>query len=149
MRILTPTKKDIITSAIEDYLKQILVLSDTKGYAQVTEIANSLQVSKASVNEMVNKLKDFGFVNHQKYGTISLTDEGIELAKKVKRRHDLLHTFLLLIGVNDENASIDCCIMEHNLSVATNEKLMNFIIFLKDEKQNYIFERFAEFIKQK
>ena len=44
-----------VTSTIEDYLEGILILSEEKGYAQVTELANLLQISKASVTEMVAK----------------------------------------------------------------------------------------------
>jgi DtxR family Mn-dependent transcriptional regulator len=145
------TKKEdefVITATIEDYLERILILSQDDGHAHVTEIANLLGISKASVTEMISKLKANGFVNFEKYGTITLTDKGKKIAVKVKERHDILKSFLILIGVNEENASNDCCVMEHNLSKETIEKLKIFIDFLQEEKQPDVFERLGDYIKQ-
>jgi len=141
--------ESIITSTIEDYLERILLLNEKEGYARVTEIADLLGISKASVTEMISKLKEYGFVNYEKYGTITLTKLGKEIAIKVKERHDFLKSFLLLIGVNEKNASNDCCSMEHNLSKETIEKLKIFIDFLQDEKQKDIFDRLKEYILYK
>ena len=137
-----------ITSTIEDYLESILFLSENKGYAQVTEIAKSLGVSKASVTEMIIKLKKNNLVNYEKYSTITLTDEGSVIALDIKERHEMLRKFLKLIGVNEEDANRDCCIMEHDLSKETVEKLKLFTKFLQEINQEDILERFKEFIKK-
>ena len=136
----------VITATVEDYLERILLLSEDDGHAHVTEIANLLGISKASVTEMTAKLKSNGFVEYEKYGTISLTEKGRKIAVKVKERHDILKSFLVLIGVNDENASNDCCVMEHNLSKETIDKLKVFIEFLQEKKQEDVFERLSEYI---
>ncbi len=144
----TTVNKLIITATIEDYLESILVISEKKGFAQVTEIAHFLKVSKASVTEMVSKLKKHKLVHYEKYGTITLTEQGEEIAIKVKDRHEIWKTFLIIIGVNSEIANIDCCILEHNLSKETVSSLRNFIDFLKDEKQSDILERYEKFLQK-
>ncbi|MHA1125283.1 MAG: metal-dependent transcriptional regulator [Candidatus Heimdallarchaeota archaeon] len=138
---------DVITSTIEDYLECILVLSEKGEKAHVTDIANELKVSKASVTEMVRKLAKFGFVLQEKYSPIKLTEKGKEIAEAVKERHEMLNSFLLLIGVQKENANNDCCSMEHNLTKDTVEKLTAFINFLEDENQRDVIERFNEYNK--
>ncbi len=138
----------VITSTIEDYLEGILILSEKDGHARVTEIASLLGISKASVTEMISKLKSNELVDYEKYGTITLTEKGRKIARKVKGRHDMLKSFLLLIGVNEENASNDCCVMEHNLSRETIDQLKTFIDLLEEENQIDIFERFKKYIKQ-
>lgn len=145
---MNPKKDDelVITATIEDYLERILILSEDDGHAHVTEMANLLGISKASVTEMISKLKTNGFVDFEKYGTITLTEKGRKIAVKVKERHDILKAFLVLIGVNEENASNDCCVMEHNLSKETIDKLKIFIEFLQEKKQEDIFERLSEYI---
>ena len=145
---MTPKNEDemAITATVEDYLERILLLSEDDGHAHVTEIANLLGISKASVTEMITKLKSNGYVDYEKYGTITLTEKGRKLAIKVKERHDILKSFLILIGVNEENASNDCCVMEHNLSIETIDKLKVFIEFLQEKKQEDIFERLSEYI---
>lgn len=142
---ITTVNKLTMTATIEDYLESILVISEKKGFAQVTEIANFLKVSKASVTEMVSKLKKHKLVHYEKYGTITLTEQGKEIAEKVKDRHEIWKTFLLLIGVNTEIANIDCCLLEHNLSKETVSNLKKFIVFLKDEKQSDVLERYEKF----
>ncbi|MHA1243428.1 MAG: metal-dependent transcriptional regulator [Candidatus Heimdallarchaeota archaeon] len=143
------TKKsvDVITSTIEDYLECILVLSEKGELAHVTDIAKELEVRKASVTEMIIKLEKFGFVDYEKYSPIQLTEKGKKIAESVKERHEMLRAFLLLIGVNNENANNDCCVMEHNLSKDTVEKLTSFIDFLEEEDQRDIIERFKKYNK--
>lgn len=145
---MTPKNEDemAITATVEDYLERILLLSEDDGHAHVTEIANLLGISKASVTEMITKLKVNGFVEYERYGTITLTEKGRKIAIKVKERHDILKSFLVLIGVNEENANNDCCVMEHNLSKETIEKLKVFIEFLQEKKQEDVFERLSEYI---
>ena len=147
---MNPKKDDelVITATIEDYLERILILSEDDGHAHVTEMANLLGISKASVTEMISKLKTNGFVDFEKYGTITLTEKGRKIAVRVKERHDILKAFLVLIGVNEENASNDCCVMEHNLSKETIDKLKIFIEFLQEKKQEDIFERLSGYITQ-
>jgi len=145
---MTPKNEDemVITATIEDYLERILLLSEEEGHARVTEMAKLLGISKASVTEMIAKLKSNGFVDFEKYGTITLTEKGRKIAIKVKERHDILKSFLVLIGVNEENSNKDCCVMEHNLSKETTDKLKVFIEFLQEKKQEDIFERLSEYI---
>ena len=50
------TAKRPATSAVEDYLERILELIDTKGYARVADIARSLEISQASVTNMIQRL---------------------------------------------------------------------------------------------
>ena len=137
-----------LTSTIEDYLESILFISEKKGYAQVTEIARFLKISKASVTEMISKLKSHNLVNYEKYGTITLTSVGMIIARRVKDRNEIWKTFLELIGVNPEVADVDCCLMEHNLSKETITKLKEFINFIKSEDQKDILERYNDFRKK-
>ena len=144
----TSDNKLNITSTIEDYLESILFISESKGYAQVTEIAKFLKISKASVTEMVSKLRDHDLVNYERYGTITLTPQGLVIAKKVKDRHEIWKEFLELIGVDSKIADIDCCLMEHNLSKETIAHLKKFVQFINEPNQKDILERFEEFTKK-
>ena len=49
------------SAAVEDYLERILELINTKGYARVVDIAQSLKISQASVTNMVQRLDAEGF----------------------------------------------------------------------------------------
>lgn len=62
--------------------------------AGTNELAANLGVKPASVNNMLKKLKEKKLVNYEKYGKISLTDEGRKKAIDVVRKHRLWETFL-------------------------------------------------------
>jgi len=67
---------------------------DGGGEVGTNELAAYLGVKPASVNDMLKKLKEKKLVNYEKYGKISLTDEGRKKAIDVVRKHRLWETFL-------------------------------------------------------
>ncbi|NHJ38530.1 MAG: transcriptional regulator MntR [Asgard group archaeon] len=139
-----------ITSVMEDYLEAILVLSEKEGFTRVTDLADKLEKEKGTVSEMVKtKLKKLKLVNFEVYGTISLTEKGTLVARKIKAKHDMLKSFLLLIGVDEQNAEHDCCVMEHDLTKNTTEKLNSFTEFLQEENQEDILSRYKKYLEKK
>ena len=80
----------------EDYLKALFLLSiesDT-GTAGTNALASYLNVSPASVNGMLKKLKQKGLVQYEKYSKPSLTKAGSAIAISLIRKHRLWETFL-------------------------------------------------------
>jgi len=108
------------TVAEEDYLEIIEQLIARKGYARVVDIAAGLKISQASVTAMVQKLDAEGFVKYEKYRGMVLTSSGLEVARRIAHRHQLLTDFLRAIGVADETVIYDDVEgMEHHISPAT------------------------------
>lgn len=119
---------DNVTTSSEDYLETILLLSKNDGSVRSVDVANSKQVSRASVNKALGVLKDKGLINQQKYGTVSLTGEGIKVANSVMQRHTMLKSFLTdVLGVKPETAERDACRMEHAVSGETMDRLESFM----------------------
>jgi len=100
----------------EDYLEQILILLETKGYARSVDIAGALEVKKPSVSVAMKKLRENGYVSMEKRGRISLTDKGYPIARQTCERHKALTGFLIKLGVDEQTARADACRMEHVLS---------------------------------
>lgn len=65
-----------------------------KTEAGTNELADMLDVTPATANNMLKKLKEKGWVSYEKYGKISLTDKGRVLAVEIIRKHRLWETFL-------------------------------------------------------
>jgi Mn-dependent DtxR family transcriptional regulator len=106
--------------AAEDYLEKIEQLISRKGYARVVDIAAELRISQASVTAMVQKLDGEGFVKYEKYRGMVLTSTGLEVARRIAHRHQLLTEFLRAIGVGDEKIIYDDVEgMEHHISPET------------------------------
>lgn len=108
------------TVAAEDYLEKIEQLIARKGYARVVDIAAGLKISQASVTAMVQRLDAEGFVKYEKYRGMVLTSSGLEVARRIAHRHQLLTDFLHAIGVIDEKVIYDDVEgMEHHISPET------------------------------
>src|SRR6202011_3369313 len=107
------------STAVEDYLEQILDLINTKGYARVADIAQGLKISKASVTNMVQRLDADGLLKYEKYRGLVLTAAGERLARKIHHRHRLLTDFLKLLGLDEQVIYHDVEGMEHHISPPT------------------------------
>jgi DtxR family Mn-dependent transcriptional regulator len=117
----SPTKE--VTPSMEDYLKVMLGLSNDEGIHS-SDVANILGITRASVSRMMNVLKDEGYITKEKYGTVSLTENGRNVAVHVKRKYELLKRFLNdIVGVGAVTAAKDACRIEHLISFETTDKI--------------------------
>ncbi len=105
--------------AVEDYLERILELINTKGYARVVDIAQSLKISQASVTNMVQRMDADGLLKYERYRGMVLTASGEALAKSITRRHSILTEFFRLFGLDEELIYLDVEGMEHHISPPT------------------------------
>lgn len=81
----------------ENYLKalvQLTVFEVSRSEVGVNQLAATLDVKPATVSDMVRKLRDKELVNYERYGKVSLTEEGRMAGMMVIRRHRLWETFL-------------------------------------------------------
>jgi len=101
----------------------MLELSSEEGIRS-TDIASALGISKASVSSMMNVLREAGYVTKEKYGAVSLTENGRKAAADTKRRYELLKKFLHdILGVEAAIAAEDACRMEHLISPETADQI--------------------------
>ena len=107
------------SAAVEDYLERILELINTKGYARVVDIAQSLKISQASVTNMIQRMDADGLLKYERYRGMVLTASGEALAKSITRRHRILTDFLRLFGLDEELIFHDVEGMEHHISPPT------------------------------
>lgn len=114
-----PTRRTSGSTAMDDYLEQILHLIEAKGYARAVDISKNLGISQASVTNMLQRLDAEGLVNHEKYRGTVLTEEGHRIALAIIERHETLTRFLRLFGIDEETIYKDVEGMEHHVSRPT------------------------------
>jgi len=79
----------------DQYLKAVyLVQRIEDGPASTGTLADMLEVSPASVNEMIGKLESRGLLEHEKYKGTTLTDEGLERAHNALQTYCIIERFL-------------------------------------------------------
>jgi Mn-dependent DtxR family transcriptional regulator len=118
------------TRSMEDYLERIYDLMLEKGYARVSDIAVSMDVTPPSVSRMLRKLSDEQYIHYEKYRGLTLTQKGERVGKRIKARHDALDRFLRLLGIEDQ-VVIDKDIegIEHHVSPVTLERITKLVSF--------------------
>lgn len=108
-----------LQKAAEDYLETMLMLKEEKGFIRSIDIAQHLGVTKPSVTYATKRLKESGHITMGPDGMITLTEQGLDIARGVYDRHRVLAKLLIRLGVSPETARADACRMEHDISEET------------------------------
>ncbi|KUO63113.1 MAG: hypothetical protein APF84_11340 [Gracilibacter sp. BRH_c7a] len=122
-----------LTPSMEDYIEMIYRLSRKHRYIRVNDLAERLNVQPPSVTKMMQKLHDKDLLNYEKYGVISLTDEGERLGFFFLMRHNTLKELLFLLGA-DKNLQTDVEQIEHHINADTFESLYALVRFFQENK---------------
>lgn len=125
---------DSLTPSMEDYIEMIYRLSRKERSIRVNDLAERLNVQPPSVTKMMQKLHDKALLNYEKYGMISLTDEGERLGNFFLLRHNTLKELLYLLGA-DKNLQRDVEQIEHHINPQTFESLYALVRFFQDNQE--------------
>ena len=107
----------------EDILEEILNSGTDEVLLHALKLPHH---TETEIEKALNTLVEHGFV-HRGSKTVRLTEKGAEKAAQVARKHAVLETFLTdVLGKQPEAASREACILEHNISSETIERLDNF-----------------------
>ena len=116
-----------MTKSLEDYIEAIYVLIRKEGAARVRDVAAELHVKMPSVVKAMAELKKLELVTQEPYGDIELTAKGRRVANSVLTRHNILKAFLVKLGVTEQVADNNACLMEHILSAQTMDRIRDFL----------------------
>nr|WP_325195762.1 metal-dependent transcriptional regulator [uncultured Oscillibacter sp.] len=117
----------VIHESAEDYLESILILQERRGQVRSIDIVNELGYSKPSVSIAMKKLRESGYISMAPDGIITLNDSGMEIASRVYGRHKTITKLFELLGVSPEQAAVDACKVEHDLSEETFGRICAFV----------------------
>lgn len=116
-----------MSESTEMYLKAMVELG-LSNVVSIGRLAERLNVTPVSANEMVRRLGDQGLLTHTPYKGVSLTDKGREAACNVVRRQRLWEVFLF------EHLHIEwaklyelACSLEHATAPEVTEALATFL----------------------
>jgi len=121
------TRQDHSTETAEDYVEAIFDLIEAKGACRAVDLAEQFGVSHVTVSKIISRLDTDGLVEAPAYKPIGLTPEGKLMAARVRKRHELVYSFLIAIGVDAKTAAIDSEGIEHHVSTKTLARMRAFI----------------------
>lgn len=111
------------TEKSEMYLKAMLLIGHENPPVTVTKIAEFLQVSPASVSEMMRRMESNDLVDSSGGGP-ALSSTGLEDARKLVRRMRLAERLLSdVLGLPLEDVYEEACRLEHVISDAVEERI--------------------------
>lgn len=107
----------------EDYLKSILILQMKLSDVHSVNIADYMGVSKASVSVAIKQLRIKNYLSMDDNGNLYLTQKGKSLATQVYERYEFFTKILCKLGIPSEIAKKDACLIEHDISTESYERL--------------------------
>lgn len=112
-----------LTSSMEDYLEAVLVLQQKHGYIRCVDVAGYLGVTKPSVSRADKELSKKKCLLKKDDGTLSLTEQGRQIAQQIYEKHQFFTKQLIEAGVPRDIAVQDACRLEHVISETSFNKL--------------------------
>lgn len=117
----------------ENYLETIYILSKKLPVVRSVDIATELNFKKPSVSVAMKHLRERELIVVSDAGFITLTEDGLTQAEAIYERHTILTKMFKLLGVSDETAAEDACLIEHVLSDESFEAIKK---HLKEKEQH-------------
>lgn len=123
-KIMSPDK---LSPVLENYIEIIADLIEERKVARVRDIAGRNKVSMASVNGALKRLTEKGFIKHNPYEFIELTEAGWQLRRNLDAKHGIIRRlFQEILHINPKVADQDACTIEHHLSPETLHGMVEF-----------------------
>lgn len=86
----------------EDYLETILILGNRSSLVRAVDIAAEMGFKKPSVSVAMKNLRQKNLITVADNGDIRLTEDGHKIADKVYERHQLISSWLMILGVQEK-----------------------------------------------
>ncbi len=124
---MTNSHRAHLSEAQEDYLKQVLLLSEG-GPVTTQALAGRMGVRPASVTGMLKKLASLGLVDYAPYRGVTLTEAGRAVALEVLRHHRLIETYLAeALGYDWDEVHAEAERLEHHISEAFEARIAEWL----------------------
>ena len=120
-----------MSRSLEDYLKGIYLLKRRKQYSN-KNLAEYLNISPASVSEMIKKLSNENYLILEGRN-INLTKKGSDIAVNIIRKHRVWEVFLVeKLGYDTDEIHEEAEVLEHLTSDKLLQKLEKFLFYPKE-----------------
>ena len=122
----------MLSPNVEEYLEEIYRLGGQNTPVHLSLLAERMNLTAASVNEMVRRLEEQHLVSYTPYRGVLLSQEGLCQAQSVLRRHRLWERFLTdMLGLSWDVVHEEACRLEHAASEKVTERLAKLLDYPK------------------
>tara|TARA_Y100000294_G_C8527965_1_gene325731 strand:+ start:54 stop:452 length:399 start_codon:yes stop_codon:yes gene_type:complete len=108
----------------ENYLRAIYHLKEENKEIRSVELADYLDISKASVSEMLRSLFEKGLIKDPRYKEVELTKKGLNQAINFTNKHRIIERFLQdILKISKNKIHEEAHKLEHTFSEESITKL--------------------------
>lgn len=146
------TDAEYLSASLEDYLEAIFNIISDKGGVRAKDIAKYLGVKAGSVTTALQALAKSKCINYQPYEVITLTSKGLEEAKEIIRKHEVLRDFFIeILGADSQVSEKAACEMEHFIPERLVKRLISFTEFIQTCPRcgSEMIKKFQEYYEKK
>lgn len=117
------------------HLMAIHELRKLHGYARGVDVSQHLKITKGSVSSTMKHLRERGYVKEDHNKFLDLTEKGLRVVQETEATRLVVQKFLSdALGMDDDDAEVDACKVEHLISSEARARLVCFLQFvLSDE----------------
>lgn len=140
-----------LSASLEDYLEVIFHLEESNRVARAKDIADQMNVQRASVTGALKALAGRGLINYSPYSYITMTETGRKIARDIIHRHDTLREFFITaLQLTPEEAEANACRIEHCIDPGAVDRLVRFLEFIKTCPRTGVdwFDAFARYCRR-
>lgn len=113
------------TVAEQEYLEMIFWLQEAGLPMTGANLARAMQLSAPTVHEMIGRLERDGYITRGPDKVLAFTDNGLEHATGIVRRHRLIERFLTdILGIPWDEVHEEAERLEHAMSPVLEERMM-------------------------
>jgi Mn-dependent DtxR family transcriptional regulator len=137
-----------LSASHEHYLRAIWEVRTQRGYARLSDVARELGIAPATLSVGLRPLEARGLLAHDDHRFLVLAPEGERVARQVHHRFAVMRAFLRdVIGIAESQALVEACLLEHDVSAATTERLLDLIKLLREDRElrEFFQRRYAEY----
>lgn len=120
------------THSVAHHLMAIYDLLNEHGYARVTDVAKKLNITRGSASLTLKAIKEKGLVLEDENRFLLLAEPAKEIVQRIKDRNKILKQFFIdVLKIDDEQAEIDSCKIEHLISDEVTQALKKYMKKIK------------------
>lgn len=140
-----------LSASHEHYLRALWEVRSQRGYARLTDVARELGVAPPTLSVGLRALEARGLVSHDDHRFLVLSPAGERIAREVHHRFSVMRAFLQdVLGVPAAQALSEACLLEHDVSAVTTERLLDLVKLLREDRElrEFFGHRFSEYHRQ-
>lgn len=116
------------SESVEMYVKSVAELGGDRQPVPIGRVAERMDVTPVSANEMMKRLGSQGYIEHQMYKGVQLTSAGLALANNIIRRQRLWECFLVdKLKLDWARSHELACDLEHATAEEVVEALVSYL----------------------